>query len=302
MHLDIELKKRVDYINKVLIDNLPEDGGFYSLIIEPVKYSVSAGGKRLRPMLVSEAFKLLNGDESHRKVLEQFMTAIEYIHTYSLVHDDLPAMDNDALRRGLPTTYVKYGEDIGILTGDALLNYAYEILFNVSYSVSKLNKEYALNVLKAGKELSRAAGLYGMISGQTLDVVKTGQSITSDELDFIFDLKTGALIRAALKIGAILAGCSDDELLKIEKAGKLIGLAFQIRDDMLDEIGKEDVIGKPVHSDADNMKTTYVSLYGLEKAQEDVENYSSEAIDILKSLGNNDFLTELITYLTVRNK
>lgn len=302
MHLDIELKKRVDYINKVLIDNLPEDSGFYSLIIEPVKYSVSAGGKRLRPMLVSEAFKLLNGDESHRKVLEQFMIAIEYIHTYSLVHDDLPAMDNDALRRGLPTTHVKYGEDIGILTGDALLNYAYEILFNVSYSVSKLNKEYALNVLKAGKELSRAAGLYGMISGQTLDVVKTGQSITSDELDFIFDLKTGALIRAALKIGAILAGCSDDELLKIEKAGKLIGLAFQIRDDMLDEIGKEDVIGKPVHSDADNMKTTYVSLYGLEKAQEDVENYSSEAIDILKSLGNNDFLTELITYLTVRNK
>lgn len=302
MHLDIELKKRMDYINKVLIDNLPEDGGFYSLIIEPMKYSVEAGGKRLRPMLISEAFKLLNGDPSHRKVVEQFMTAIEYIHTYSLVHDDLPAMDNDSLRRGLPTTHVKYGEDIGILTGDSLLNYAYEIVFKTALNVGKIDSEYAVKVLKAGEELSRSAGLYGMISGQTLDVIKTGHPISKEELDFIFDLKTGALIRASLKIGAILAGCTDDELAKIEKAGKLIGLAFQIRDDMLDEIGKEEDIGKPVHSDADNMKTTYVSLYGLEKAQEDVESYSSEAIEILKSLGNNEFLTELITYLTVRNK
>ena len=299
MNFKEEQKEKVEKIEAILREYLPEANGYQSVIMEAMEYSLMAGGKRLRPMLMMETYRLFGGET---EVIYPFMAAREMIHTYSLVHDDLPAMDNDSLRRGLPTTHVKYGEDIGILTGDSLLNYAYEIVFKTALNVGKIDNEYAVKVLKAGEELSRSAGLYGMISGQTLDVIKTGHPISKEELDFIFDLKTGALIRASLKIGAILAGCTDDELAKIEKAGKLIGLAFQIRDDMLDEIGKEEDIGKPVHSDADNMKTTYVSLYGLEKAQEDVESYSSEAIEILKSLGNNEFLTELITYLTVRNK
>ena len=265
-------------------------------------YSVKAGGKRLRPLLIKEAFLLCGGDERLNIHVDDFCAAIEYIHTYSLVHDDLPAMDNDLFRRGMPTTHSKYGEDFGILAGDALLNYAYETVLKTCEEVASKYPEYANRFISASKVLADNAGVYGMVGGQALDVYKTGSSVTKEELDFIFELKTGALIKAAFHIGAILAGASESEQRDICDAGDYVGLAFQIRDDILDETGDEEEIGKPVHSDQENEKTTYVTLYGLEKSQKDVESYSEKAISIIKSLGDNIFLIELIRYMIGRSK
>lgn len=292
-----QLNEKTDYINRIIYDFLPEETGNFRKIAEAVNYSIKAGGKRLRPMLILESYRLCNRDpKEESKILAPFMAAMEYIHTYSLVHDDLPAMDNDLLRRGLPTTHAKFGEDFGILAGDALLNMAYEIMSEAVCDSGDDRPARAMRII------SEKAGIKGMVGGQCLDVELTGKSMSEEQLDFIFKLKTAALIEAAFMAGAILAGADDVKVNELGQAGFFTGMAFQIRDDILDTTGTEEEIGKPVKSDEKNNKTTYVSLYGLEKANEDVRCFSEKAEKIIMSAGDNEFLIELIRSMVSRRK
>ena len=242
-----------------------------------------------------ETYRMFGGKS---EVIEPFMAAIEMIHTYSLIHDDLPAMDNDEYRRGRKTTHIVYGEAMAILAGDGLLNFAYET------ALTALQTEQTPNVAKALLVLSQKAGIYGMVGGQTVDVeTDQTQSVTRDQLDFIYKLKTSALIEASMLIGAILAGATKSEQKIIEEAASEIGLAFQIQDDILDVTGNQEVLGKPVGSDAKNEKATYVTYEGLKKAQEDVKRYSKHAVNLLESLVvKNEFLIHLVEYLIHREK
>ena len=289
-------EKKTAEIEAVLRNYLPQKEGCQKIIMEAMEYSLMAGGKRLRPMLMGETYRLFGGEG---KIIEPFMAAIEMIHTYSLVHDDLPAMDNDDYRRGRKTTHVVYGEDMGILAGDALLNYAFE-------TVSKAFELYPEKSAAAGKAfgiLARKAGIYGMIGGQVVDVKETGHRIGKEILDFIYDLKTGAMIESAMMTGAVLAEASDEDVRKVEQIAKKIGLAFQIQDDILDVTSTAEVLGKPIHSDEKNEKTTYVTLLGIEESEKIVERESEEAIALLKSLpGENDYLEWLVKELIHRKK
>lgn len=273
---------------------LPEEKGFQKTVLEAMNYSVTAGGKRLRPMLMQETYRMFGGSG---RVVEPFMAAIEMIHTYSLVHDDLPAMDNDEYRRGRKTTHAVYGEAFGILAGDALLNYAFET------AAGALEQELSPRTAKAIGILASKAGIYGMIGGQVVDVESEGQAISRDKLDFIYRLKTSALIESSMMIGAVLAGASEDEVEKIRQVAEDVGVAFQIQDDILDVTSTLEVLGKPIHSDEKNEKTTYVTLEGLEQAKKDVEEISRRALGTLISLERkNPFLEELITMLITREK
>ena len=287
---------KVNEIEEILKKHLPKQEGHQKLIMEAMEYSVMAGGKRLRPMLMNETFRLFGGEGS---IVEPFMAAIEMIHTYSLVHDDLPAMDNDDFRRGRKTTHVVYGEAMAILAGDALLNYAFE-------TAAKAFSEYPEKSLEIGKALqvlAGKAGIYGMIGGQVVDVESEGKKISKDILDFIHELKTSALIESSMMIGAILAGASEEAVKDIEKVAKNVGIAFQIQDDILDVTSTTEVLGKPVLSDEKNEKTTYVNLVGLEKAKEYVETISMEAIKLLEKYEKEDkFLNELLKSLIDREK
>lgn len=291
------LQEKVKYADQVVCSFLPAVKGIQKTILDACDYSVRVGGKRVRPILMNEVYFLCNGSSDNEAILHSFMAAIEMIHTYSLVHDDLPAMDNDDYRRGNLTTHRKYGEDMGIFAGDALLNLAFETIFNIG-----VNESDAVRVMKAGKVLAQKAGVYGMLGGQTVDVEKAGQAVSENELDFIFRLKTGALIEAAMMCGAILAGAGQEAVAAIEEAGYHIGMAFQIKDDILDVTSTTEVLGKPVFSDEKNNKTTYVSLFGMEKAAADVEKHSKEAVAILKSVGDNEFLIDFVKYLINREK
>ncbi|MBQ6886616.1 MAG: polyprenyl synthetase family protein [Lachnospiraceae bacterium] len=260
-----------------------------------MNYSVLAGGKRLRPMLMKEVFDMFGGEG---KVIEPFMTAIEMIHTYSLVHDDLPAMDNDEYRRGKKTTWAQFDECTAILAGDGLLNFAFETALQAETE----NNPY---LVKALRILAKKAGIYGMIGGQTADIEaeKPESNVNGEKLLFIHEHKTAALIQASMMIGAVLAGASDEEITKIEKCAYNIGIAFQIQDDILDVTSTLEVLGKPIGSDEKNNKKTYVSIYGLEKSKEDVKRLSEEAIAILASFGKrNLFLEELVEQLINREK
>lgn len=291
-----EYQKRIESIEDILQKYLPVQQGYQKIIMEAMEYSLMAGGKRLRPMLMRESFELFGGKG---KVIEPFMAAIEMIHTYSLVHDDLPAMDNDDYRRGRKTTHVVYGEDMGILAGDALLNYAFE----TACSAFELEPEKSLMIGRALKILADKAGIYGMIGGQVVDVKESGHKITGDMLDFIYRLKTGALIEASVVIGAVLAGASDEEILKIEEIAGKVGMAFQIQDDILDVTSTTEMLGKPIHSDEKNEKTTYVTLRGIEESRKEVKRLTSEALDTLKGLKyENAFLNELLEWLVYREK
>ncbi|MDO5403143.1 MAG: polyprenyl synthetase family protein [Eubacteriales bacterium] len=292
------LKTETEFINERIDELLPKKAVFQDRIIEAMNYSVEAGGKRLRPMLVLESFRLCGG--SNEALVYPFMAALECIHTYSLVHDDLPAMDNDDYRRGKLTTHKKYGEDFGVLAGDGLLNYAYELMLEAVVSCSSDADRQSCS--KAAAIIARKAGIYGMVGGQSLDVWLTDKSMNAQELDFIFRLKTGALIEAAFMAGAVLAGAEDSIVEKIEKIGHYVGFAFQIKDDILDITSTQEVLGKPVLSDEKNHKTTYVSLYGMEKAQRDVDDMSNCAVGLVKELGNNGFLIDLIEMLINRDK
>lgn len=289
-------KKKTEDIEKILTGYLPKEEGYQRIIMEAMAYSLMAGGKRLRPMLMQETYRLFGGGE---RVVEPFMAALEMIHTYSLVHDDLPAMDNDDLRRGRMTTHKKYGEDMGILAGDALLNYAFE-------TAASAFLDYPEQSNLIGKSigiLGRKAGIYGMLGGQVVDVKETGHALEKEVLDFIYALKTGALLESAMMIGAVLAGAKERELKIIEKAAGKIGLAFQVQDDILDVTSTAEVLGKPIHSDEKNEKTTYVTLLGIEEAKKVVEKESVEAIDLIRSLpGENPYLEWLLVDLIHREK
>ena len=295
MNISDEIAKRASDIETRIRRFLPEQYEYQKTIVDAMSYSVLAGGKRLRPMLMEAAYQMFDGIGQD---IDSFMAAIEMIHTYSLVHDDLPAMDNDMYRRGKKTTHAVYGEAMGILAGDALLNYAFE---TVADALVRCNGD--MRMIRAYAVLSRKAGIYGMIGGQVVDVEseKKGQKVDQNCLDFIYRLKTGALIEASLMIGAILAGASDEEVTFMEQAGTKLGLAFQIQDDILDVTSSREVLGKPIGSDERNEKATYVAFEGLEKAKTEVERLSKEAVQILDGLKkDHTFLKELFLYLIHR--
>lgn len=277
------------------------EAGYEKTMIEAMNYSVMAGGKRLRPMLMEESFHLFGGEGT---VVEPFMAAMECIHTYSLVHDDLPAMDNDEYRRGKKTTHAVYGEAMGILAGDALLNYAYELMAGAMVTPGNDTLEESKRKMRAFYEIARAAGVSGMVAGQVVDVESeelSADTMTRDKIDYIYEKKTAALIEASLRAGAILAGAKEEEIDAIGRAGKLLGIAFQIQDDILDVTGTLEELGKPIGSDEKNHKVTYVTLHGIEKAREDVARFSYEAVQILDSLSpKNTFLKDLFVYLIHR--
>lgn len=293
MDFRMELMARVETIEPIIRKYLPTEEGPHRTVLEAMNYSVLAGGKRLRPMLMQETFQLFGGKGA---VIEPFMAAIEMIHSYSLVHDDLPALDNDEYRRGRKSTHAAYGEAMGILAGDALLNYAFETAmkaFDMDAPAERI--AHALRVL------AEKAGIGGMIGGQVVDVESEGKDIDAETLEFIHRNKTGALMEAAMMTGAILAGADDEQILAMEQAAGKTGLAFQIRDDILDVTGTEAELGKPVGSDEKNSKVTYVSLYGLEHAETEVKRLSDEAIALLEALPvKNQFLEELLMSLVSR--
>ena len=290
-----EIGRRAEEIEKIIKEYLPKEEGYQKTIMEAMNYSILAGGKRLRPMLMLETYRLFGGTS---KTIYPFMAAIEMIHTYSLVHDDLPAMDNDEYRRGRKTTHIVYGEAMGILAGDALLNYAFE----TAAGAFQLEPENPA-VGQAMLVLARKAGIYGMIGGQVVDVESEGTVIDKEKLDFIHLHKTSALLESAMVIGAILAGANKEEQNLVEKAAGKIGLAFQIQDDILDITSTTEELGKPVGSDEKNGKNTYVAFEGLDKSKEDVKKLSESAMEDLQKLPyENPFLIELIKELIERKK
>ena len=297
MNIEQTLKERAKEAEATVVSYLPEVTGYPKTVLEAMEYSVEAGGKRIRPVLMREVYHMCGGTED--SLIAPFMAAIEMIHTYSLVHDDLPAMDNDEYRRGKWTTHKKYGEAMGILAGDALLNFAFE-------TVCKAFEQFPQESLKIGQALqvlAGKAGIYGMIGGQVVDVKESGHQIDEETLDFIFRLKTGALIEAAMMVGAILAGASDEDVKSMQIIAGKIGMAFQIQDDILDVTSTTEQLGKPVHSDEKNEKTTYVTLKGIEQAHKDVERMTEEAIDELKKFPAGDgFLEQLLKSLVYREK
>ena len=296
MDIKAEIGVRTAEIEEIIYAYLPKEEGYQKLIMEAMNYSMQAGGKRIRPMLMLETYRLFGGKS---KVIEPFMAAIEMIHTYSLVHDDLPAMDNDDYRRGKETTHKVYGEAMVILAGDALLNFAFETAtkaFDMETDNARIGR--ALQVL------ATKAGIYGMVGGQVVDVLaENNQEMDKEKLNFIYRLKTAALIESSMLIGAILAGATAKEQKIIEQAAGEVGLAFQIQDDVLDVTSTLEVLGKPIGSDEKNNKITYVTYEGLEKAKEDVKTISESAVAHMESLVvKNEFLNELLLYMIAREK
>ena len=296
MNFKEELERRIREIENIIQAYLPREKGFQKTVIEAMNYSILAGGKRLRPLFMKETYDMMGGGG---KEIEPFLAAMEMVHTYSLIHDDLPAMDKDEYRRGRKTTHVMYGEAMAILAGDGLLNLAFETAakaFQMGDDPARVGRALALF---AGK-----AGIYGMIGGQTADIeAEEKGGITEELLLFIHENKTAALIQSAMMTGAILAGASDRDVDRLEKIGYNIGVAFQIQDDILDVTGKTEILGKPVGSDEKNNKITYVTIKGLKQAQADQRALSEEAIALLGSFGRrNLFLEKLVEDLVTRNK
>ncbi len=290
-----EWSKRTEEVQEILYRYLPEETGYQKTLLQAMNYSMQAGGKRLRPLLMQETYRLFGGTG---RIVEPFMAAMEMIHTHSLIHDDLPAMDNDEYRRGRKTTHIVYGEAMAILAGDGLLNLAYETASR-AFEMEPENPA----VGKAMAVLARKTGITGMIGGQSVDVEQSGKDLSRGQLDFIYRLKTSALIEGSMMVGAILAGASADEAAQIEQMASDVGLAFQIRDDILDVTSTSQVLGKPINSDEKNHKTTYVTMEGLKKAEKDVKEISRRAIDVLDQLGRkNEFLRNLILELVIREK
>ena len=295
MNFQDELTKRTEDAERVIKDFLPAEEGFARTMAQAMNYSMLAGGKRLRPILIQETYRLFGGEG---KVVEPFMAGMEMIHTHSLIHDDLPALDNDDYRRGRLTTHKVYGEAMGVLSGVALLNYAYETMLQ-AFSLT----EDQDRVIRALRVMAEKTGIHGMLGGQSVDVENDGKPLEKEMLDYIYRNKTSALIEASMMTGAILAGADEHEVSVVEEAAGNIGLAFQIQDDILDVTSTDEELGKPVHSDEKNNKVTYVTLFGIEKASEQVEMLSEKAVELLKSLNkNNEFLYLLIEKLIKRRK
>ena len=324
MSIKEALGKKKEAVEAILQRFLAEEKGFDRTGREAMNYSLMAPGKRIRPILVEEAFFLCCKEEEKEvllPILHSFMAAIEMIHSFSLCHDDLPAMDNDCVRRGQDSTWAHFSEAQGILAGDALSLYAFQAVLETFQKEKRKNpllSRYEGRVLSALLVLSRESGIDGMVGGQVVDLEKEGQSLSEEELFFIMEKKTAALLRASLLMGAILGGAEEKVQEKIAFYGENLGLAFQIRDDILDEISTTEELGKPVHSDKEEGKTTAYSLYGREKAEEKVEEYTEKAISALENLhrerlaeicqadvdGDNAylFLKELAVFLASRKK
>ncbi|MBO4617163.1 MAG: polyprenyl synthetase family protein [Lachnospiraceae bacterium] len=294
-HEDLGL--RVEKVNKLLESVMKVDTGLSEYLMEAMRYSVYGTGKRLRPILMEASAELFRGDAPE---LPYFMAAIELIHSYSLVHDDMPCIDNDEYRRGRKTTHAVYGETTALLAGDGLLNFAYE-----TAAAAFNDTKDPVKTANALKILARKAGIFGMVGGQAVDVhcEKNNDPLTQEKLLYIHENKTAALIEAAMMIGAVLGGASQTDVKKMEEAASAIGIAFQIRDDILDVVGTFEELGKPIGSDADNDKDTYVTLFGFDKAKEDVQMYSDKALSIIESFGGDkEFLLKLVESLISRNK
>ncbi len=295
MNFEERMKQRAQEVEAVIRRSLPEETGFQRTVLEAMNYSVLAGGKRLRPMLMEETWRMFGGEGEE---IGLFMAAIEMIHTSSLIHDDLPAMDGDEYRRGRKTTWVQYGEDMAILAGDGLMIFAFEV---AAGAFARTN--HPERVGEAVRILAAKTGIYGMIGGQTVDVELTGRPMTGEQLDFVYRLKTGALLEASMMIGAVLAGADERQVQAVERIAGDLGVAFQIQDDILDLTSTQEELGKPVGSDEKNSKNTYVSLYGMEAAQAKVEELSRRALEGLKGFEvRNEFLEELFIYLIHRKK
>ena len=276
MNFQDELAKRTEETEKVIRSFLPAEAGFAGTMAQAMNYSMLAGGKRLRPMLIRETYRLFDGKE---EVVKPFMAGMEMIHTHSLIHDDLPALDDDDYRRGRLTTHKVYGEAMGVLSGVALLNYAYETMFQ-AFALTKEQDR----VIHALRVVSQKTGIHGMLGGQSVDVENDGKPLEKEMLDYIYRNKTSALIEASMMTGAILAGANEQEVSAVEKAAGNIGLAFQIQDDILDVTSTVEELGKNINSDAENEKSTYVTLQGIEKAKQDADFYYRRAITQLDSL------------------
>lgn len=288
------LKGKINYIETLLNEYMPKEEGYQQTVIQAMNYSLKAGGKRLRPILTLESCKIVGGKEEDAI---PFAVAIEMIHTYSLIHDDLPALDNDDLRRGKPTNHKVFGEAMATLAGDALLNYAFEVMLSSSTDKKDSNK-----YLKAINEVAKHAGIYGMIGGQVVDVESENKIIDKDKLDFIHLNKTAAMIIGCMRAGAIIGGASEEELEKVTKYGKNIGLSFQIVDDILDITGDEAKLGKPIGSDIENSKSTYPSLLGLEKSRQIARQLIEEGKSSIDGLSSEiDFLNQLGDYIISRD-
>lgn len=294
------LNRKVEDIEKGFEPFLPKEEGYAKTVFQAVNYSILAGGKRLRPMFMYETYRMFGGADE--VAVRPFMMALEMIHTYSLVHDDLPAMDNDDYRRGKLTTHKKFGEAMGILAGDALLNLAFETAFRAFDSDTE-----AGTIGKALRILGEKAGVYGMVGGQVVDVENNGCFVDEDTLLYVYRNKTSALIESALMIGAVLAGASPEDTGRMQQVGEAIGIAFQIQDDILDVTGDEAVIGKPVHSDEKNEKSTYVAIHGLDESRKKVEEYTGNGLACLQNVQaqnqeNEEFLEDLLRSLVGREK
>lgn len=294
MNFSQEMKTRQEPIEKSLLLLLEEGKSEYShLIYDAMAYSIAAGGKRIRPILHLEIIRLLGGDPM--KYMDS-ACALEYIHTYSLIHDDLPAMDNDDYRRGKLTNHKVFGEDMAILAGDGLLNRAYELLLN------KIATDTTAQAAKGAAYIAKKAGVQGMVAGQVVDIDSEEKSIDYETLNYIHMHKTSALIEASILSAAYMMNASDEKLLMLEKYAKNLGLAFQISDDILDVEGDFELLGKPIQSDMANHKTTFVSFYGLDKAKEKLREIITEAVNAIEDFSGSEFLIELVKYMQYRKK
>ena len=291
----MQIKNLKDKIDLSLENYFKDKGSYNKNLYKAMEYSVNIGGKRIRPILTMLSYGIYN--ENLDDVMDIAM-ALEMIHTYSLIHDDLPAMDNDILRRGKPTNHVVFGESLAILAGDGLLNEAMNILFDYSLK----HGEYAV---KASKTISNAAGADGMIGGQVVDIESEGKGtkLTLDELRYMHKNKTGALIKASILSGAIMGKASNEDIEKLSLFGDSLGLAFQIKDDVLDVTQTTEILGKTANSDVENEKTNYISLYGLEQCQKLCKELTNECIELLNDIeGNIEILKELTLMLLERKK
>lgn len=317
MEFEKQMSIYVSDVERVIHSYMPQEKQLQKTVIDAMEYTMSAGGKRIRPVLMKAVYDLFGGKD---EVIEPFVAAIEMIHTYSLIHDDLPALDNDDYRRGRKTAHIVYGEAMAILAGDSLLNYAYETAakaFDFIPNPLWIDKDEVLkedqiillknevlmrrNVENALKLLTVKPGIYGMIGGQVADVELTGTKLNEEQLKYIYENKTGALIEASMMIGAILANANESDLAKVQKIAYNVGMAFQIQDDILDETASFEELGKPIHSDERNEKVTFVTIHGIKAAQEEVKRLSEEAVSMLRDIGGSyEFLEGLITYLVWR--
>jgi geranylgeranyl diphosphate synthase type II len=290
---------RTDYVSAVeeaLAQYVPENSLMQSELFRAMRYSLLAGGKRIRPILVLEFCGLCGGDQ---EAALPFACAVEMIHTYSLIHDDLPCMDNDDIRRGKPSNHIVFGEAQALLAGDSLLTRAFEVMLS-SESIRCIGAEKAANAAGA---LATAAGAYGMAGGQAIDLMSEGKRISMETLQKMDECKTGALIRAAAKMGCILAGAENNLLRAADEYAAAVGFAFQIVDDILDVKGDAAALGKPIGSDKENEKSTYVSLLGMEKAQKAVTQLTEDAVRALDAFsGNTSYLRTLAANLACRDR